>query len=85
MIAVVIKARRRKKGKKTVKSQCNVEGEPLEAKVSTDNVDTYDYIRDQPTPRPRQDEIHNMITPLLRTPSSTQVSICYCFLQHSYV
>ena len=49
MIAVVIKARRRKKGKETVKSQ----GEPLEAKV---NVDTYEYVRDQPTPRPRQDE-----------------------------
>ena len=56
MIAVVIKARKRKKGKGTVKSQYNVEGEPLEGKVSTDNVDTYDYIRDQPTPRPRQDE-----------------------------
>ena len=56
VIAVVIKARRRKKGKRTVKSQCNVEGEPLEAKVSTDNADTYDYVQDQPTPRPRQDE-----------------------------
>ena len=53
MIAVVIKARRRKKGKKTVRFQCSVESEPLEAKI---NVDTYDYVRDQPTPRPRQDE-----------------------------
>ena len=53
MTAVVIKARRWKKGKETVKSQCNVEGEPLEAKVI---VNTYDYVRDQPTPRPRQDE-----------------------------
>ena len=56
MIAVVMKARRRKKGKETVNSQCNVEGKSLEGKVSTDNVDTYDYVRDQPTPRPRQDE-----------------------------
>ena len=52
VIAVVIKARRRKKGKETVKSRYNEE-EPLEAKVI---VNTYDYVRDQPTPRPRQDE-----------------------------
>ena len=51
-----MKARRRKKGKETVNSQCNVEGKSLEGKVSTDNVDTYDYVRDQPTPRPRHDE-----------------------------
>ena len=53
MIAVDIKARRRKKGKETIKSHYS---ESLETKVPTDNVHTYDYVRDQPTPRPRQDE-----------------------------
>ena len=55
MIAVVIKARRRKKGKEIVKSQYNVEGEPLEGKVPKDNVDTYHYVRDQPTPWQSED------------------------------
>ena len=49
VLAVVVKARRKKKGKETVRSQSNVEDGPTKTKDVTDNVDSFQNVRGQPT------------------------------------